>query len=81
MTFCSGFDRIARLEGSVEAVLVGCSAIIGIGGCIRLLLRRVTWSGEGCGSAVSIPEDNSKLLEDIFFCNLEGRLSEKIYCI
>ena len=65
-TFCSGFDRTARLEGFVEAVLVGFLAILGIGGFIRVLLRGVTRSGEGCGSAASTPEGNGRSPEDTF---------------
>jgi hypothetical protein len=55
------------LEGCVEAVLVGSLATLGTGGFIRLLLRGVTQSGEGCGSAASTPEDNGRPLEDTFF--------------
>jgi hypothetical protein len=65
-TFRSGFDWTARLEGSVEAVLVGSLATLGIGGFIHLLLRGVTRSGEGCGSAASTPEDNGRPPEDTF---------------
>jgi hypothetical protein len=51
----TGFDRTARLEGFVDAVLVGSLDTVGTGGCIRLLLRGATRSGEGegCGSAAS----------------------------
>jgi hypothetical protein len=66
-TFRSSFDWTARLEGSVEAVLVGSLATLGIGGFIRLLLHGVTQSSEGCGSAASTPEGNGRLLEDTFF--------------
>ena len=59
-TFRSGFDRTARLGGSVETVLVGSLATLGTGGCIRLLLRGVTRSGEGCGSAASTPEESGR---------------------
>jgi hypothetical protein len=73
-TFRSGFDRTVRFEGSVEAVLAGSIATLETGGYIRLLLRGVIRSGggEGCGSAVSTPEDNGKPSEDmsyeIFIC-------------
>jgi hypothetical protein len=69
-----GFDRTARLEGSVETVLVGSLATLGTRGCIRLLLRGVTRSGEGesCGSAASRLEDNGKPSEDTF-CEMFSR--------
>lgn len=58
----SGCDRTARLEGFADAVLVGSLDTLGIGGCIRLLLRGPAASSEdgGCGSAASITEDNSR---------------------
>ena len=65
-TFRSGFDRTARFEGPVKAVLAGSLATLGTGNCIRLLLHGVTRSGEDCGSATSTPEDNSKPSEDTF---------------
>jgi len=73
-TFCSDFDRTARLEGLVNAVLVGSSDTLGTGGCICLLLRGVIWpgGGEGCGSAASTPEDNDKPSEDTF-CEMLSR--------
>jgi len=73
-TFRSGFDRTARFEGSVEAVLAGSLATLETGGYIRLLLRGVTRSGggEGCGSAASTPEDNDKPSEDTF-CEMFSR--------
>lgn len=55
--FCFGFDWVVRLESL---------ATLGIGSFIRLLLHRVTRSSKGCGSAASILEDNSRLLEDTF---------------
>jgi hypothetical protein len=66
VTFRSGFDWTARLVGSVEAILARSLAMLGTGCCICLLLRGVIWSGEGCGSAASTPEDKGKPLEDTF---------------
>jgi hypothetical protein len=43
-TFRTGFDRTARLEGSMETVLVGSLATLGTGR-IRLLLRGATRRG------------------------------------
>jgi hypothetical protein len=65
-TFRSAFNRTARLVGSVEAVLARSLATLGTGGCIRLLLRGVIRSGEGCGSATSTSEDRGKPSEDTF---------------
>ncbi len=65
-TFRFAFDRTARLVGFVEAVLARSLATLGTGGCIRLLLRGVIRSGEGCGSAASTPEDRSKPSKDTF---------------
>ena len=72
--FRSGFDRTARLEGFEDAVLVRSLDTLGTGGCIRLLLRGVTRSGEGegCGFAASTLEDNGKPLEDTF-CEMLSR--------
>lgn len=69
-----GFDRTARLEGSVETVLVGSLATLGTRGCIRLLLRGIIRSGEGesCGSPASRLEDNGKPSEDTF-CEMFSR--------
>ena len=71
-TFRSGFDRTARFEGPVEAVLAGSLATLGTGGCIRLLLRGVTRSSEGCGFAAFTLGDNGKPLEDTF-CEMFSR--------
>lgn len=54
--FRFGFDRTTRVLGSVEVVPIESLATLGTG--IRWLLRGVTRSSEGCGSAVSTPEDN-----------------------
>jgi hypothetical protein len=74
VTFGSGFDRTVRLEGFEDAVPVGSLDMLGTGGCIRLLLHGVIWSGEGegCGSVASTPEDNSRPLEEAF-CELFSR--------
>ena len=67
-TFRSGFDRTARFEGSVEVVLDGSLATLETGGCIRLLLRGVTWlgGGEGCGSDDGEPSEDT-------FCEMFSR--------
>ena len=72
--FRSGFDRTARLEGFVDAVLIGALDTVGTGGYVRLLLRGATQLGEdnGSGSAISTPEDSSKLSEDTF-CKVSNR--------
>ena len=72
--FRSGFDRTARLEEFEDAVLVRSLDTLGTGGCIRLLLRGATRSGEseGCGFAASTPEDNGKPSEDTF-CEMFSR--------
>lgn len=46
----------------------GSNCTLGSGGCIRLLLRGVTRSGEGdgCGCTATL-EDNGKPLEDTFW--------------
>jgi hypothetical protein len=62
------------LEGFVDAVLIGSLDTVGIGGCIRLLLRGATRSvkGEGYGSTASTLEDNGKPSEDTF-CKMFSR--------
>lgn len=70
--FRTGFDRTAPFEGLVEAVFAGPLASLGTSSCIRLLLRGVALSGEGCSCAGSRQEDNSKPLEDTL-CKMFSR--------
>ncbi len=66
-TFCSGYDRNARLGGFIDAVLIDPYKRERGRGTDPLLLRGPTRSGEDCGSAASTPEDNGKPSEDIWY--------------
>src|SRR4051812_17412778 len=60
-----GLDRDIPLSESVEAIPAGSLAVLGSGGCNRLLLRGgilAVWSG---GSAISDPGNNGGSPEEI----------------
>lgn len=53
------------MGGEVDNILAGLLLAPGAWNCIRVLLRNVAQSGEVCCTAVSTPDDDGKVPEDM----------------